>query len=87
MDSKKQNPIDSFDIAGIKSSGGYDYFLLIDATGRCFINQVKDDDSTMLFAKMTEPTSLSTFDERATAIDAFWSDPTVHTYKYLFQVA
>jgi len=85
MESRKQSPIDEFIIHGIKSNGGYDYYLLIDASGRCYIEQVKDDDSTMLFAKMTEPTSADTFAERAVLITNFWAAYTGHTYQYLFQ--
>lgn len=84
-ESKKQNPLDEFDIAGIKTVSSYDYFLLIDATGNCYIARVASDDSSYKFCKMPTPVA-STYSEIATAIDNFWGASIQnYTYVYLFQ--
>jgi hypothetical protein len=82
--SKRQNPIDEFEIHGVKTVGDYDYFLLIDADGECYIQKAASDDSLYTFAKMPVPagTHLSGM---AALINAFWASPESHTYKYLFE--
>jgi hypothetical protein len=83
--SKSQNPMDEFICHGIKTVGSYDYFLMVDATGKCYIERVAADDSTYRYNKMSELPISTSFANIATAIDAYWAAPETHVYKYLFQ--
>jgi len=80
----KQNQIDDYLTHGIKVIGSYEYYLLVGPLGGCYIEQVKDDDSTILFVKMPD-TAGETFEDVADAITAFWAAPETHVYKFLFQ--
>jgi len=84
MGSKIQFQLDEYGISGIKNIGLYDYYLLIDGLGSCYIERVAEDDSTMLFAKMPE-VNVNHLADVAAAIDAFWEHPETHSYKYAFQ--
>jgi len=90
--SKKQNPIDEYIVHGVKtviidSLTTYDYYLLIDATGNCYISRVADDDSSYKFVKMPSLAETASYSEIAEAIDAFWVSPEDESkvYKYLFE--
>lgn len=82
--SKIQNPIDEFTAHGVKTVGDYQYVLLVDGEGACYIERVATDESSIKFCKMPH-VDHTTFAEIATQIDAFWVSPESHSYVYIFQ--
>ena len=69
------NPIKNFQSSGIKTVGSYEYVLLIDLAGQVLILRRKDDDTEIKFTKKTTGT-----------IEAFWADPTAHSYVWIHEV-
>lgn len=69
------NPIAGFVVHGIKVIDGDTYVLKIDTYGETIIQKVSSSEEDIKFALMTEGT-----------IANFWLDPTVHTYKYLYEI-
>ena len=65
----------NFITSGVKEVGEYLYVLLIDLAGQTIIKRVKDDNTEIKFTEKTVGT-----------IEDFWSDPTVHTYKWIHEV-
>ena len=64
-----------FITSGVKEIGSYIYVLMIDLSGQTIIKRVKSDNTEIKFVEMTEG-----------SIEDFWSDPTVHTYKWIHEV-
>jgi hypothetical protein len=84
--SKYSNPLDAFICHGIKEISTFTYVLLVNTEGKCVIERISDDESSVMFAKMTDPVEGTSFLTRAAAIDAFWTDPVAgKSYSYLFQ--
>jgi len=75
LESGYVNPIKNFQASGIKISGSYEYVLLIDLEGQVLIERVKTDSTEIKFTK-----------KKTGTIDAFWADPTVHTYVWIHEI-
>ena len=85
--SKEQSPIDDFVIHGIKTVGDYDYYLLVDNDGGCFIQRIDSDDESTRFCKMATPAEGTSLSAKAVLIDTFWTSPASEdkNYTYIFQ--
>jgi hypothetical protein len=81
---RRQNPLEDFVTHGFKTVGDYEYQLLVDALGTCYIQRLKSDDTDYKFCKL--PHVDGTFAQIASAIDAFWVDPSSadKVYSYIF---
>ena len=64
-----------FITSGVKEIGDYMYVLQIDLAGQTIIKRIKSDNSEIKFVEKTSG-----------SIDDFWSDPTLHTYKWIHEV-
>jgi hypothetical protein len=80
----KQSPVDDYLVSGSKVVGSYTYYLLVDASGACYIMREAEESATIKFAKLAL-NEAHTLDQRASAIDAFWTAAASQTYKYIFQ--
>ena len=75
LNPKTVNVTKGFIVSGVKEIGDYTYVLQIDLSGQTIIKRVKSDNSEIKFVEKTEGT-----------IENFWTDPTVHTYKWIYEV-
>lgn len=89
LKTKFGNPLADFVCHGLKtatiSGVTYQYSLLVDMKGQCLIQRLAADQSQFLFNQMPDPGTEDT-SEIADAISAFWVDPTVGPFKYLFEL-
>lgn len=75
--SKYKDPLENFVCHGMKTSGSYNYVLLIDETGQTLIERIKTDNTEILFTRKAD----------ATDITAYWAaDFTAYSYTYLHLV-
>jgi hypothetical protein len=77
IESKYTDPLENFICHGTKTIGNYLYVLLIDETGQTLIQQVANDQSTILFVRKPN----------ASNIESYWNaDITTYSYTYLYLI-
>ena len=89
LKSRFGNPLTDFVAHGVQTAvigdQTFTYVLLIDMYGQALIRQINQDQSQILYCQMPDP-GTDDKSEISDAIEAFWVDPTVGPFKYLFEL-